>query len=109
MTLDKFTGKFFLSVVISLLLLIVPIYLYRVASTQTDDHHYFYEAVFFWFIGLVFILSERYAKRVYLLHLINHVFSTFAVVGGKYRTRIYGAVFIVVGCVALYKWFSGVG
>ena len=101
---SKLSGKLLFNLVISSLLVATPIYLYRTGVAQTDDGRYFFEAAFFWFIGLVFIFSSRYEKNVYLLHLIHHVFSKFAVIGGKYRTLIYGGAFLIVGCISIYKW-----
>ena len=92
------------SALLSLCVAALPVYLYYVAVAQTDDDRLFLEGVFFWSLGLTFIFSSRYAKDVYLLYLIDYVFKNFAVIGGKYRTRIYGVVFCVVGVIQQSRW-----
>ena len=85
----------------------LPIYLYSVAVNQTGDDRLFFEGVFFWCLGLTFFLSARYANNVYLLYWIDYAFSRFAVVGGKYRTLIYGAAFCLVAVIQQVRWLIG--
>jgi hypothetical protein len=97
-------NKIALSVIVSLLLTAIPIYLYFLAVAQLNDDRLFVEAIFFWALGLIFIFAARYANKVYLLNAIHYVFSTFAVIGGKYRTYIYGTGFLVVGLIQMGRW-----
>lgn len=92
------------SALVSLLLIAIPIYLYVVAVAQQGDDRLFVEAIFFWSLGLIFVLSSRFASKVYLLRLIHYAFSTFAIIGGKYRTYIYGIAFLIVGCIQASRW-----
>lgn len=94
------------SILISLVLVAVPIYLYIVGMAQLNGDKLFFEAVFFWFLGLIFIFSSRYASKVFLLYVIHYAFSTFAVIGGRYRTYIYGAAFLIVGAIQAYRWLT---
>jgi len=94
------------SVLLSIFLAALPVYLYYLADAQADDDSLFVEGAFFWCLGLTFIFSSRYAKHVYLLYLIDYAFTKFAVVGGKYRTLIYGVVFCVVGIIQQIRWLT---
>lgn len=98
--------KLIFSLLVSLLLAGIPIYLYMVGMAQRDDDKLFFEAIFFWFLGLTFIFSSKYASNVFLLYVIHYAFSTFAVIGGKYRTYIYGAAFMIVGFIQAYRWLT---
>ena len=88
----------------SLLIVAIQIYVYIAGVSQQGDDRLFVEGIFFWLLGLIFVLSSRFANKIYLLHLIYYAFSTFAIVGGKYRTYIYGALFLSVGCIQMYRW-----
>lgn len=92
------------SVLMSLLLAGCAVYMYTFAVGRSSDDRLFFEAVFFWYLGLVFMYSSRYANRVLLLFAIHFAFSKFAVIGGKYRTYIYGAGFLIVGCIQAWRW-----
>ena len=102
------TVRSILSVTASVILGLLPVYLYYVATSQADDNRLFFEGIFFWYLGIVFILSARYAKQIYLLQAIDYVFKNFAVVGGRYRTLIYGIGFCIVAAIVHYRWlFAG--
>lgn len=80
------------------------VYLYDVAASRADDDRLFLEGVFFWYLGVAFFLSRRYASSVYLLLAIDYISTNFAVVGGKYRTFVYGGLFCVVAIIQQLRW-----
>jgi FlaA1/EpsC-like NDP-sugar epimerase len=89
---------------VSLLLVLLAVWLYYLADSRPADEKLFLEGLFFWFLGLVFLLAKRYAAQVYLLNGIDVAFTKFAVVGGKYRTYIYGAGFCAVALIQQLRW-----
>jgi hypothetical protein len=93
-----------LSGLLSVLLIGLPIYLYHLADSQPDDDRLFWEGVFFWALGLIFLFARRFADRVYVLRALDYAFTQFAVVGGKYRTRIYGTAFCLVAAIQQCRW-----
>jgi hypothetical protein len=96
------------SLLLSVVLAALPFYLYDLAVSQPDDDRFFFEGIFFWYLGLVFFFSHRYANYVYLLRAIDYAFTSFAVIGGKYRTMIYGTAFCVVAVIQQCRWlFAG--
>ena len=99
-------AKLVISVFLSVVFAAIPVYLYDLGMAQTGDDRLFVEAIFFWYLGFVFIFSFRYSSRVLLLAALYYAFSKFAVVGGQYRTYIYGAAFIVVGCIQFFRWLT---
>lgn len=100
--------KIVVSVLLSVGLAALPVYLYYFIGTQPDDDKLFAEGLLFWSLGLTFLFSSRYAKDVYLLYLIDSFFRNFAVVGGKYRTLIYGVAFCAVAVIQQARWlFAG--
>ena len=93
-----------ISGVLSLGLIVLAVYLYQVTAAQPADDRLFFEGVFFWYLGVVFLLSRRYAENVFLMRAIDYAFTTFAIVGGRYRTLIYGLAFCAVALIQQLRW-----
>lgn len=95
-----------LNLVISVLLAIVPFFIYSYGHSNAGSNELFFESLFFWYLGLIFVFSARYAKNLFVFGLIDYVFSKTSVVGGKYRARIYGAISCVVGAIEAIRWLT---
>ena len=60
---NKMARNVVFSVLVSLLLIAVPIYLYTVAVAQQGDDGLFVEAIFFWSLGAIFIFLIEIRKQ----------------------------------------------
>jgi len=95
-----------LNVLMSLFIIALPAYLYYEADSHAGSDELFLESLLFWNIGLMFVLSKRYSEKITTMFLIDYVCSGFTVIGGEYRSKIYGIGFVVAAIIIDYQWFT---
>lgn len=98
--------SFVLNITVSFLLASVPFVIYKIGESQVGDEKLFFKSIFFWYLGVIFLLSPRYAKKNHLFYLIDFACRKTAAVGSDYRSKIYGAVFCLVGAGYQWQWLT---
>ena len=102
---NKLNFKSLLNILLSIFLAGIPLYLYFLATNKSKDK-FFFESVFFWYLAAILIFSARYAKNIYLFQFIDFICNKSSLIGGKYRSKIYGAAFCIPAIYAFYKWLT---
>jgi hypothetical protein len=91
-------------VLASVILALTPVYIYRIGHSATGNEQLLFESIFFWYLGAILLVAPRYSKKLYLLELIDKVFTKTSVIGGKYRSKIYGGLACIAAAVTLFRW-----
>lgn len=91
---------------ISLGMVVIPVLLYGFAVEDNDPNSLFFESIFFFYLGLVFIISSRYAHKLLIFKFIDFLCAKSSAIGGKYRSKIYGGAFCIAGLVAAFGWIN---
>lgn len=89
-------------ITVSVVVILALIYLYDQGVYRDAGDMLYWEGLFFWLLGALFLLSRKLVNAGYIFKAVDFFCREWAVVGGRYRAQIYGTVSC---CVAAWKHF----
>lgn len=95
---------FFLRIILTLVWASIAILLYRLAAPPGEEIEKFFEAVFFFYLGLTFLLARRWSSYALIFEWIYFVCTKIAFPRGKFVHIGLGLLFLLVFAIRFLQW-----